>query len=105
MNLKHVALFLSTAVTATITVFGPGSVRAQTPTEGVAPSNAPVAAAPAGPGAGRRGGGGGPVVVIDPLASAETVDLVPPLDKMGNFKRSEERRVGKECRSRWSPYH
>src|SRR3989454_6270704 len=23
----------------------------------------------------------------------------------GTFKRSEERRVGKECRSRWSPYH
>ena len=22
-----------------------------------------------------------------------------------NGKRSEERRVGKECRSRWSPYH
>ena len=22
-----------------------------------------------------------------------------------NPKRSEERRVGKECRSRWSPYH
>ena len=22
-----------------------------------------------------------------------------------NFFRSEERRVGKECRSRWSPYH
>ena len=21
------------------------------------------------------------------------------------MKRSEERRVGKECRSRWSPYH
>ena len=21
------------------------------------------------------------------------------------YKRSEERRVGKECRSRWSPYH
>ena len=21
------------------------------------------------------------------------------------FTRSEERRVGKECRSRWSPYH
>ena len=21
------------------------------------------------------------------------------------FERSEERRVGKECRSRWSPYH
>ena len=23
----------------------------------------------------------------------------------GQYKRSEERRVGKECRSRWSPYH
>ena len=22
-----------------------------------------------------------------------------------NMNRSEERRVGKECRSRWSPYH
>src|SRR5271169_7130967 len=22
-----------------------------------------------------------------------------------NYRRSEERRVGKECRSRWSPYH
>ena len=22
-----------------------------------------------------------------------------------NLTRSEERRVGKECRSRWSPYH
>ena len=26
--------------------------------------------------------------------------------KSGNiYGRSEERRVGKECRSRWSPYH
>src|ERR1051325_6792114 len=25
--------------------------------------------------------------------------------RMGKGKRSEERRVGKECRSRWSPYH
>ena len=24
---------------------------------------------------------------------------------LNNFLRSEERRVGKECRSRWSPYH
>src|SRR2546430_6033257 len=23
----------------------------------------------------------------------------------GRYGRSEERRVGKECRSRWSPYH
>src|SRR2546430_5247714 len=24
---------------------------------------------------------------------------------VGDVQRSEERRVGKECRSRWSPYH
>ena len=27
------------------------------------------------------------------------------LYKSGRETRSEERRVGKECRSRWSPYH
>ena len=27
------------------------------------------------------------------------------LAEMTNLGRSEERRVGKECRSRWSPYH
>ena len=26
-------------------------------------------------------------------------------DESDYFIRSEERRVGKECRSRWSPYH
>ena len=26
-------------------------------------------------------------------------------EKLENLTRSEERRVGKECRSRWSPYH
>src|SRR3712207_5777931 len=30
-------------------------------------------------------------------------DLLPP-DAV-DLARSEERRVGKECRSRWSPYH
>ena len=25
--------------------------------------------------------------------------------KLTQMSRSEERRVGKECRSRWSPYH
>src|SRR3989449_10034105 len=29
----------------------------------------------------------------------------PPLAVLFNNQRSEERRVGKECRSRWSPYH
>src|SRR2546427_11850256 len=26
-------------------------------------------------------------------------------ERKGKIERSEERRVGKECRSRWSPYH
>ena len=28
-----------------------------------------------------------------------------PMLAIGMYVRSEERRVGKECRSRWSPYH
>ena len=28
-----------------------------------------------------------------------------PTFPRGTYYRSEERRVGKECRSRWSPYH
>src|SRR2546427_8813858 len=32
-------------------------------------------------------------------------DLDDPLAPRWKGKRSEERRVGKECRSRWSPYH
>ena len=34
-------------------------------------------------------------------------DALATADKHSFFKfmRSEERRVGKECRSRWSPYH
>ena len=36
-----------------------------------------------------------------------TVGLADVYDKENtdNIRRSEERRVGKECRSRWSPYH
>ena len=29
----------------------------------------------------------------------------PARRKLAEHGRSEERRVGKECRSRWSPYH
>src|SRR3712207_9131185 len=38
------------------------------------------------------------------LAVAERLDC-PRLNVHGTGLRSEERRVGKECRSRWSPYH
>src|SRR5256885_13346711 len=34
-----------------------------------------------------------------------TCDVVAALDFALREGRSEERRVGKECRSRWSPYH
>src|SRR5260221_10238090 len=33
------------------------------------------------------------------------VNLIDPTGEMFRLARSEERRVGKECRSRWSPYH
>ena len=38
--------------------------------------------------------------------SGNTNQLSPVPDaKLFTGERSEERRVGKECRSRWSPYH
>src|SRR5256886_7020362 len=37
-------------------------------------------------------------------AARDAAVLLPLRDKLIE-KRSEERRVGKECRSRWSPYH
>ena len=43
--------------------------------------------------------GGGADVII--AGGTESMSMVP----MGGNNRSEERRVGKECRSRWSPYH
>ena len=43
--------------------------------------------------------------ISDSFASA--IDSMDDQTKTfsNNFTRSEERRVGKECRSRWSPYH
>ena len=40
--------------------------------------------------------------------SAKNINLIYSFSgslKIQKIKRSEERRVGKECRSRWSPYH
>ena len=32
--------------------------------------------------------------------------VIKQIEKVSEYRfRSEERRVGKECRSRWSPYH
>ena len=35
----------------------------------------------------------------------KTGDKMPAFTLTSTVNRSEERRVGKECRSRWSPYH
>ena len=40
-----------------------------------------------------------------PQASGAEEELLPGVDVLLEVFRSEERRVGKECRSRWSPYH
>ena len=40
---------------------------------------------------------------ISALTSLPGLAVSPILGDL--TKRSEERRVGKECRSRWSPYH
>ena len=45
---------------------------------------------------------------IKNLTEAEEKEFYRLVGKMNGEKpdkRSEERRVGKECRSRWSPYH
>src|SRR2546430_17519338 len=51
-----------------------------------------------------------PVVVGRPIAAKrlnrrKLHALRAVLDELLRWPRSEERRVGKECRSRWSPYH
>ena len=39
-------------------------------------------------------------------SQTETIaDLIAENENIKIITRSEERRVGKECRSRWSPYH
>ena len=40
--------------------------------------------------------------VMSGPGSGKTTFLTTLINRL---KRSEERRVGKECRSRWSPYH
>ena len=43
--------------------------------------------------------------VVCKLRSLSWVDEIVVVDNASDDDRSEERRVGKECRSRWSPYH
>ena len=40
------------------------------------------------------------------LATSQLINILDNQLQLGQWqRRSEERRVGKECRSRWSPYH
>ena len=39
------------------------------------------------------------------LLCIDALDMVTEHGEPNPCMRSEERRVGKECRSRWSPYH
>ena len=47
---------------------------------------------------------GQPVKVVESCIRVPDCRLRHPAGA-GRHRRSEERRVGKECRSRWSPYH
>src|SRR6266478_1342479 len=47
----------------------------------------------------------GPKHLVMKLTRARFEQLADPIFKKTVGPRSEERRVGKECRSRWSPYH
>src|SRR6266571_4263560 len=42
---------------------------------------------------------------VEPVALRGVMLLSPSGYRVELIERSEERRVGKECRSRWSPYH
>src|SRR5574341_2492734 len=46
------------------------------------------------------------ISMIDKLVLAGGQNVAPEFyGEVETIKRSEEHRVGKECRSRWSPYH
>src|SRR2546423_15515776 len=46
------------------------------------------------------------LMVIEALIEPQRLErILTFLAATGDTDRSEERRVGKECRSRWSPYH
>ena len=43
--------------------------------------------------------------IVNQKAEWEKLGVKLPAFDHAAMTRSEERRVGKECRSRWSPYH
>ena len=51
------------------------------------------------------GGPGGYTAALYAARAGLDTIVLEKLSAGGQMARSEERRVGKECRSRWSPYH
>ena len=45
------------------------------------------------------------VFIVEKAGKAVILESPCFFDNIEELTRSEERRVGKECRSRWSPYH
>ena len=45
---------------------------------------------------------GAAIVIMDKFLNEKAAPFIESIEFP---ERSEERRVGKECRSRWSPYH
>src|SRR5256712_8690288 len=43
--------------------------------------------------------------LIEPASTVDLLIMPGTKNTISDLQRSEERRVGKECRSRWSPYH
>src|SRR5258707_10858076 len=70
----------------------PPSITATTPTSAASPVASP-----------RSGNGSAPIRTSSCSTSATSIRA--PRSASTRRARSEERRVGKECRSRWSPYH
>ena len=66
-----------------------------------------MACSPGGKSEAKAGGAVGPGAggAVGPGAPLGRNSAIGARRVLGGPGRSEERRVGKECRSRWSPYH
>src|ERR1039458_561064 len=98
-------------LSAVVTPAVPMATAATAPVEAASMQTAQTATQPAKPAALKVTPAVAPVRVLQ-LEPSKPDGLIPDLKlgsgarlKLYGMVRSEERRVGKECRSRWSPYH
>ena len=81
-----------------------GATAAMAGCAGMAPG-AETAASSAASAATSTAAAGSVAAATGNMELTEPVQLTFAAQEVGTAARSEERRVGKECRSRWSPYH